>query len=115
MCRAYVQQGDAHVFAGDEFGNTQYGNNNCYCQDNEVSWLDWGYLEKNRELFEFFRFMIDYRKKHPIIRRKLPDAVCGMGPIHAHSALADVLNVPRDARTFSIGFAGYDKEKGRTI
>ncbi len=106
-------RGTPMFFAGDEFGNTQYGNNNCYCQDNEVSWLDWGYLEKNRELFEFFRFMIDYRKKHPIIRRKLPDAVCGMGSIHAHSALADVLNVPRDARTFSIGFAGYDKEKGK--
>ena len=55
--------------AGDEFGNTQFGNNNSYCQDNEVSWLDWSLLEKNRELFEFFKFMIHFRKKHTVIRK----------------------------------------------
>ena len=59
--------------AGDEFGNTQFGNNNSYCQDNEVSWLDWSLLEKNRELFEFFKFMIHFRKKHTVIRKKLPE------------------------------------------
>ncbi len=106
-------RGTPMFFAGDEFGNTQHGNNNCYCQDNETSWLDWGLLEKNRELFEFFRFMIRYRSKHPIICKKMPDAVCGMEPLRAHDTNADKMTLPKDARTFSISFAGYDREKGK--
>ncbi len=107
-----ASRGAPMFFAGDEFGNTQYGNNNCYCQDNEISWLDWRLLEKNRDLFEFFKFMIAYRKKHPVIRNKLPNAVCGMEPIHAHDVAAERTQLPRDARTFAISFAGYDTAKG---
>lgn len=70
-------RGTPMFLAGDEFGNTQYGNNNSYCQDNEISWLDWSLLAKNQELFSFFQYMIRFRKRHPIIRKKLPDAVCG--------------------------------------
>ncbi|MDD3659509.1 MAG: glycogen debranching protein GlgX [Lachnospiraceae bacterium] len=55
--------------SGDEFGNTQYGNNNAYCQDNIISWLDWRLLEKNKSLFEFFQYMIAFRKKHEIVRK----------------------------------------------
>lgn len=106
-------RGTPMFLAGDEFGNTQFGNNNAYCQDNEISWLDWSFLEKNQELFEFFCFMIDYRKKHPIIRRRLPDAVCGMEPIHTHDVVAEKVTIPKDARTFSVSFAGYDREKGK--
>ena len=106
-------RGTPMFLAGDEFGNTQYGNNNCYCQDNEYSWLDWNYLNKNRDLFEFCKFMIDFRHRHRIIREKLPDAVCGMEPLLAHGVYAEDVNIPRDARTFSISFAGYDREKGR--
>ncbi|MDO4338750.1 MAG: alpha-amylase family glycosyl hydrolase [Eubacteriales bacterium] len=106
-------RGTPMFLAGDEFGNTQYGNNNGYCQDNEISWLDWDLLDKNRELFEFFKFMIEYRFKHSIIRRKLPDAVCGMDPIHTHNVRAEETNIPRDAKTFAVSFAGYDKEKGK--
>lgn len=99
--------------AGDEFGNTQYGNNNGYCQDNEISWLDWNLLEKNRELFEFFKFMIHYRHEHPAIRKRLPDAVCGMEALHSHDVNAENTNLPENTRTFAISFAGYDREKGR--
>ncbi len=106
-------RGTPMFFAGDEFGNTQYGNNNCYCQDNEISWLDWTCLEKNRELFDFFRFMIRFRRNHAIIRKRLPDAVCGMDPIHAHDVMGNTQSIPGDARTFSVSFAGYDKEKGK--
>lgn len=106
-------RGTPMFLAGDEFGNTQYGNNNSYCQDNEISWLDWNLLHKNRELFEFFKFMIDYRHKHPIIRKKLPDAVCGMEPLHTHNVNADDVTIPWDAKTLSVSFAGYDREKGR--
>lgn len=106
-------RGTPMFLAGDEFGNTQFGNNNGYCQDNEISWLDWSLLEKNKELFEFFKFMIAYRHKHLIIRKKLPDAVCGMPPLRSHGTNADIDEVPKDARTIGISFAGYDKEKGK--
>lgn len=106
-------RGTPMFLAGDEFGNTQQGNNNCYCQDGEISWLDWSLLEKNKELFKFFQFMIDYRKKHVVIRKKLPNAICGMDLLHTHNIDAEDLTIPRDARTFSVSFAGYDKEKGR--
>lgn len=105
-------RGTPMFLAGDEFGNTQYGNNNSYCQDNEISWLDWTYLEKNRDLFEFFKFMIAYRHKHAVIRKKLPNAVCGMEPIHAHDVWAENTNLPNGTRTFAVSFAGYDKKKG---
>jgi len=55
--------------AGDEFMNTQGGNNNPWNQDNETSWLDWDLLQKNREVFRFFKGMIAFRKAHPSIAR----------------------------------------------
>ena len=82
-------RGTPMFFSGDEFGNTKFGNNNSYCQDNEISWIDWSLLKKNKELFEFFKFMIAYRKKHPVIRKKLDNAVCGMEGMHAHDVNAD--------------------------
>ena len=106
-------RGTPMFLAGDEFANSQSGNNNAYCQDNEISWLDWNLLEKNRELFEFFKFMIDYRFRHPVIRKKLPDAVCGMDPLHAHNINAEDMTIPKDAKTLSVSFAGHDTERGR--
>lgn len=106
-------RGTPMFLAGDEFGNTQYGNNNGYCQDNEISWLDWSLLDKNRDLFEFFKYMIHFRHKHPVIRKKLPNAVCGMEPMHTHGTDASVHDIPWDARTLCVSFMGYDPEKGR--
>ena len=105
-------RGTPMFLSGDEFGNTKFGNNNSYCQDNITSWLDWRMLEKNRDLFEFFKFMIAFRKQHPVIHKQLPTSVCGMDPIHTHNVNADKTDIPRDARTFCVSFAGYDKEKG---
>ena len=106
-------RGTPMFLAGDEFGNTQYGNNNAYCQDNAISWLDWSLLDKNRNLFEFFCFMTHYRQEHAVISRKLPDAVCGMDPMHAHDIDADKVRIPDNTRTFGVSFAGYDRRKGR--
>jgi glycogen operon protein len=55
--------------AGDEFLNTQGGNNNPYNQDNETTWLDWSKLEQNRDIFQLFQRMIALRKAHPAIAR----------------------------------------------
>jgi isoamylase len=55
--------------AGDELGRSQRGNNNAYCQDNEISWMDWALLETNADLFRFFRLLIRFRRDHPLLRR----------------------------------------------
>ena len=64
-----LSRGIPMILAGDEFRNSQSGNNNSYCQDSEISWLDWKNLKKNKDTYEFFKKMIEFRKSHPIIRR----------------------------------------------
>jgi isoamylase len=64
-----LSNGVPMVVAGDEFLNTQRGNNNPFNQDNEITWLDWARLEQNREIFRFFKLMIAFRKAHPSIGR----------------------------------------------
>jgi isoamylase len=65
-----LSQGVPMLLAGDEIRRTQQGNNNAYCQDNEISWFDWRLLEKNADLFRFFKLMMAFRKQHPNIRRE---------------------------------------------
>jgi glycogen operon protein len=65
----FLSQGAPMFVSGDEFGRSQGGNNNAYCQDNEISWLDWRLVENNRDLLRFFKMLIALRKKHPIFRR----------------------------------------------
>ena len=57
------------ISAGDEFGRSQQGNNNAWCQDNRVSWLDWSLLQKNAGFFRFFKECIALRKRHRVFRR----------------------------------------------
>lgn len=56
------------VLSGDEMGNSQQGNNNAYCQDNEIAWLDWNDLEKNADIFRYFKQMIQFRRQHKVLR-----------------------------------------------
>ncbi|MCC8100835.1 MAG: hypothetical protein LIP11_00740 [Clostridiales bacterium] len=65
-----LSQGTPMLLAGDEFGNTQHGNNNPWCQDNECTWLDWSRSKVNRELTEYVRALIAFRKKHPMLHQK---------------------------------------------
>lgn len=65
-----LSRGVPMILAGDEFANTQFGNNNAYCQDNEISWLDWSLLDKNRDLFLYFSKLIAFRKAHPVLRQE---------------------------------------------
>jgi glycogen operon protein len=55
------------LLGGDEFRRTQRGNNNAWCQDNDVSWFDWTYLERHREIYRFTRGMIAFRRAHPVL------------------------------------------------
>lgn len=65
-----LSQGVPMICGGDEFGRTQGGNNNAYCQDNETSWFDWNWSDDNRALFEFTRRLIDLRKSFPVLHRR---------------------------------------------
>ena len=65
-----LSQGTPMLLGGDEFGRTQHGNNNAWCQDNEISWFDWSLLEENAGLHEFVQKLIVLRRAHPVFRRR---------------------------------------------
>jgi glycogen operon protein len=66
-----LSQGVPMLLAGDEIGRTQRGNNNAYCQDNEISWMDWKLDRSKRELLEFTQFLIRLLHQHPVLRRRV--------------------------------------------
>lgn len=101
-------RGTPMLLAGDEFCNTQYGNNNPYCQDNEISWLNWEELEKNRDTFDFFKYMIDFRKAHAVVRRPTAPAACGMPDVSFHTENPWDSNYGDDTRIIGVMFAGAD-------
>jgi glycogen operon protein len=70
LATLFCSQGVPMLLAGDELGRTQGGNNNAYCQDNEVSWLDWGLAEREAALLEFARDLAAFRRDHPVFRRR---------------------------------------------
>ena len=65
-----VSQGVPMILMGDEIGRTKHGNNNTYCHDNQLNWLDWQLLESNIDLFRFFKHCIAFRKAHPVLRNR---------------------------------------------
>jgi isoamylase len=65
-----LSQGAPMLLSGDEMGRSQQGNNNAYCQDNEISWLDWDLKEENESLLDFARQLISFRRRHPVFRRR---------------------------------------------
>jgi glycogen operon protein len=70
LATLFLSQGVPMLLAGDEFGRTQGGNNNAYCQDNEISWLDWKLDRPRRELLDFSRYLMRFRDEHPMLRRR---------------------------------------------
>jgi glycogen operon protein len=68
LATLFVSRGVPMLLGGDEFRRSQLGNNNAYCQDNEVAWYDWGLLERNQELFRFTCELIAFRKRHEVLR-----------------------------------------------
>ncbi len=67
----FIARGVPMLLGGDEFRRTQRGNNNAYCQDNEVSWFDWSLVEKHKDIHRFTRGMIAFRRAHPVLRREV--------------------------------------------
>ncbi len=70
LATLFVSQGVPMLLAGDEAGRTQQGNNNGYCQDNEISWVDWDLDQRRKDLLEFTRSAISLFKRHPVLRRR---------------------------------------------
>lgn len=93
ICMLLLTQSTPLIFMGDEFGNTQKGNNNPWCQDNGICWLDWGLEKKNREILEFWKQVVAFRKKHPILHQEhrlcLMDHIsCGYPDLSYHGESA---------------------------
>lgn len=108
-----MAQGTPCILAGDEFANSQKGNNNVYCQDNEISWLNWNKLDKERELFEYVKRLIALRKEHPILHSEKPllgmDQVsCGVPDVSYHGENA--WQVPSSVASRQLGVY-YHREK----
>ena len=106
-----LSQGVPMIYGGDEFGNSQNGNNNAYCQDNQVGWIDWKALKKNESLFQFVKNAIAFRKEHPILHvpgemygvdyqtRGLPD-------VSLHGERAWYMNSENTSRLLGIMYCG---------
>ena len=79
LCLLLLSRGVPMLLMGDELGRTQRGNNNAYCQDNDLSWMDWSLRDQNAELFRFTRLLLAFRRQHPMLRSntfpKLADVV----------------------------------------
>ncbi len=106
-----LSQGTPMLLAGDELGRTQRGNNNAYCQDNEISWIDWTLLDTNRDLFRFVQTLIAFRRAHSILRR--PDFLTGAGTAEHprpdviwHGTRPDSPDWTPDARVLALQLTG---------
>lgn len=120
MCRnafalLMCSRGIPMFLAGDEFGNTQFGNNNAYCQDNLTSWLDWRLLEKNQDMFRFFCYMIRFRKEHKILRANVSGGVYAFPDTSFHGVTPWMEHFEEYDHYVGVMFAGQDKTTGPQV
>lgn len=108
----FLSQGTPLLYSGDEFGNTQEGNNNPYCQDNAVAWIKWNRTENNSELLEYTKMLIRLRKAHPVLHSPMPlkgiDYLsCGYPDISYHGKEAWKPDTSPASRSVGIMYCGY--------
>lgn len=114
-----LSQGVPKINSGDEFGHTQMGNNNPYCQDNEISWIDWNKVKKHKELFEYIKTLILFRNEHPILHRskelKIMDYLCcGYPDLSYHGEKAWYPDFDPDSKHIGIMYCGkYELKKNQ--
>ena len=113
----FLSQGTPMLLGGDEFGNTQFGNNNAYCQDNEISWLNWNLLKNNGDLHQFVRALIRFRKEHPVFHmaqepRIMDYLACGHPDVSYHGVKAWCPEFENFRRQLGIMYCGeYGRKK----
>lgn len=111
-------QGVPLILSGDEFGNSQNGNNNPYCQDNKISWLDWKLVKTNKEIYNFVRFLLSVRKNHPILHGKeelrgMDYASCGYPDLSFHGTKAWYPDYTNYSRILGVMLCGRYSMKDR--
>ncbi|MCS5421213.1 MULTISPECIES: glycogen debranching protein GlgX [Psychrilyobacter] len=110
-----VSRGIPMILSGDEFGNTQFGNNNAYCQDNEISWLNWDLVKENNDLFSYFKNIIAFRKAYPVLRVTRFDSYhtdAGYPEISWHGTKAWNFNYDSLSYTVGVMFFGSAEKYG---
>ncbi|MCC5668865.1 glycogen debranching protein GlgX [Nostoc sp. CHAB 5784] len=112
-----VSQGVPMILMGDEMGRSQCGNNNTYCHDNELNWLDWNLLELNANLFRFFKHCIAFRNAHPVLRnqyhfRNVDYVGSGYADITWHGTQAWNADWSPHSRTLAFMLCGKHAKKG---
>lgn len=113
-----LSQGTPLILSGDEFGNSQGGNNNAYCQDNNTSWLDWNQQNTNRDIYEFVRHTIAFRKMHPVFHmakepRIMDYLTCGYPDVSYHGVKAWCPEFDSYRRQIGIMYCGeYERQAG---
>lgn len=110
-----ISHGVPMILSGDEFGNTQYGNNNAYCQDNEITWLNWDNLEKHKEILNYTKKIIEFRKEHSILKSKEPQiddrpGICGYPELSWHGTIAWQPDFSGMSRCMAVMFSGKSKD-----
>ncbi len=108
----FLSQGTPLLYSGDEFGNTQDGNNNPYCQDNSVAWIKWNQMESGSELLAYTKMLIRLRKEHPVLHSRQPlkgmDYLsCGYPDISYHGREAWRPDLSPVSRSVGIMYCGY--------
>ncbi len=107
----FLSGGIPEILFGDEMGHSKAGNNNSFCQDNEISYPDWEKIKKNKEIYDFYCFLIEFRKSHPLfnMRHKLHEADfagVGMPEISVHSEEPWKMDYSPYKRVIAFYFAG---------
>lgn len=111
MSTVLLAQGVPLIYAGDEFGNSQGGNNNAYCQDNKIGWVNWKQLDRHKELFVYVKLLLAFRKSHPTIRKRTPMRMSdyeghGMPDLSYHGARAWSGEVYSSMQSVGVMYAG---------
>ena len=106
-----LAQGTPCILAGDEFGNSQKGNNNAYCQDNSISWLNWKQLEKNHELYDYVKELISIRKTYGVFHPEreylgIDQNRCGIPDISYHGEYAWQVPAEISSRILGVYYSG---------
>lgn len=106
-----TSQGTPCILAGDECNNSQQGNNNVYCQDNEIGWVNWGNTEKDRELFRFVQSLIQFRKEHKVLHapselKGMDSVSCGIPDVSYHGECAWQIPSEISSRQLGVYYCG---------
>lgn len=112
MTLVFLAQGTPLLYSGDEFGNTQNGNNNPYCQDNDTAWIKWNQMESGGELSAYTKMLIRLRREHPILHSAMPlkgmDTLsCGYPDVSFHGKEAWRPDTSPASRSMGVMFCGY--------